>query len=74
MKITKRGSKYPAVWHGVCQRCKSEAEAAPEELDIQEGGYRNGYEPFAWAECPVCGAGGSGWGGICFHPKKGAKI
>lgn len=71
MRITKRGqTPGERKWHGTCRQCNSEAEAVESELkNINQGDYRS-EGPFAWEKCPVCGAGGGGYGGMIFYPKK----
>lgn len=70
MEIIKRGiPPNERTWTGTCHKCKSEAEAKEAELRVQN--YQREGGQFAWAKCPVCGAGDSeGYGGMLFYPKK----
>lgn len=70
LKVTKRNPPpETALWKGTCRKCHSEAEATLSELkNVHSGDYRSD-GPFAWEECPVCGAGkGTGFGGMLFYP------
>lgn len=63
MKILKFGKIQSPIYIGKCNKCSAIVEANESELNIQSGGFCNGNDDFAWADCPDCGTNKK----ICFH-------
>lgn len=64
MQIIREGQPpQERIWKGICQSCKTVAEAKQSELSVTHD--RDG--AFAWHICPVCKTGP--YRGLLFYPK-----